>query len=1020
MAFESSRVFSIPSGAPFLASLADALLDGALVEGFRLRDDPLLLADSVVFLPTRRSVKAFQEILVERLGGAALLPRIAALGDVDEEMDEGLSGIPDDQHVMASLERRLVLARLVRRWALETSQNKDRALIAATAPEALHFATQLAALIDSFETEGVRWESLSTLVPENHAAAWDEILAFLKIAAEWWPEYLSASKSIGAFEKRRAELAAIARHLGANPPRGVIVGAGSTGSAPATASLLVTIASLPTGAVVLPGLDQNLDAQSWARLENDAYGFRVFTHPQRGLNRLLQKLATPRANVREIGRVSPAVANRQKLVSSAMRPAETTDQWAEQGAQDFSAGLAHMTVLEPRNERLEALCIALLLRQTLESKDKTAALITPDRALAKSVAAELSRWGIDVDDSAGQPLFDTPAGIFALLLADAAASYFSPSSLLQLFRHPLFCPPDFADCAQAIQALELGVLRGPEPAQGAAGLHLALAENRTEAAHSHHVHPTRKTLKEADWALAAKLIDMLDKALNPATMPQNVKDYGAFLHHALSCLSNAGIFDTVDGEALQLLLKAMQEDESDFTLSLQEFPSVLRALMQDHTVRPLRPSHPQIAILGLLEARLLHFDRVVLGGLVEGNWPPDAHNDPWLSRPMRAALTLPPPEWRLGLTAHDFEEALGRPDVILSRPLKKSGTPTVPARWLLRLEAVAGKAAWETVKARGKAYEAWAEALDKPAAQTPLPPPEPRPSLSLRPARLSVTEVEKLIRDPYHVYAHKILKLQPLDAVGLLPSFSERGSLVHDALEAFTKSGTKPDAPHALDALLQQGNELLEPLRAYPHLYHVWSIQFKRIARAFLEWETERAQLIAKTTVETRGTLGWKTAAGRDFTLSARADRIDTLVAGGYAIVDYKTGMPPSAKQVFAGFAPQLTLEAAMVQQGGFPTIPAAPVDALLYLRLSGGLPPLAELTVEPKREEGDADPLQTGIRNAIDGVRKLVDDFENPDTPYLSNLRPQFLKNHAAQPYRHLARVDEWGLFADEDGDDA
>jgi ATP-dependent helicase/nuclease subunit B len=1007
-----SRVFTIPPAAPFLPTLVRALLEGALVPDVDVRADPLILADSIIFLPTRRAVRRLQDVLIGQLGGSALLPRIAALGDLGEGDEE--SAETATAPVIDAFGRKLVLARLVRHWAMAMARSGSPPVIAANALEAVHLAGKLGELIDSFETEEVPWDAVRTLVPDNHAAAWEQILSFLNIAAEWWPQHMQATGGIGAARHRSDELAAVARLLGAKPQRGVVIAAGSTGSAPATAGLLATIATLPRGAVVLPGLDQVLDEESWHSLDNDAGDFRVFSHPQRGLNRLLQKFGLAREDVEPLGRVDAALAARQKLVSTALRPAATTDLWNAARSSARSQALDGVTLLEAANESDEALCIAVALRQVLETPGQTAALITPDRALARGVIAELARWDVSVDDSAGCPLSETPAGIFALLAAVAFAKNLAAETLLPLLTHPLFSPPVLPDSVRARIALELGVLRGAPVKASAQGLRGALEERRSDAASDPHAHPARKALADGDWQAAGELIGVLESAqaaFADCTGEPPLAQVAACHRAALAQLGGDSFFTGNDGEVLEGCLARLEADNSGFAVSLADYPAVLRSLMQSQTVRPARQAHPSIAILGLLEARLLDFDKVVLGGLNEGNWPPDARNDPWLSRPMRAQLGLPPPEWRLGLTAHDFEQAMGGRNMVLSRALKAGGAPTVPARWLLRLEAAASPESWQQAKARGDTLKSWAEALDSTDRSTPLAPPAPCPPVALRPSRLSVTEVETLIRDPYHIYARKVLALQPLEGIGLLPSFSERGSLVHDALAAFVGQGHEAASTNALPVLMEIGKEKLSAIEAFPALHGVWSIQFRRIAQWFLPWEAGRQRSISRSWVEVRGETSWTAVSGRRVTLSARADRVDEVHEGGYAIIDYKTGQPPSKNQVEAGFAPQMTLEAALVGMGGFAVIPQGDVGQLTYVHLSGGQPAGRENPIRFKEQT-----VMEASLKAYAQTRALIDLYEQPDRPYASHLRPQFLKGTYTRPYDHLARVAEWGAGADED----
>ncbi len=147
-----------------------------------------------------------------------------------------------------------------------------------------------------------------------------------------------------------------------------------------------------------------------------------------------------------------------------------------------------------------------------------------------------------------------------------------------------------------------------------------------------------------------------------------------------------------------------------------EFPDIFDALIATETVRDVRAHHPRLAILGPLEARLQHFDRIILGGLNEGGWPGQARNDPFLNRPMKAEIGLSTPERRIGQAAHDFQQLSGLGEVIYTRSLRAEGAPTVASRWLQRLAVVAGEQGAKRMRAAGSRYLALAQAVDETEA----------------------------------------------------------------------------------------------------------------------------------------------------------------------------------------------------------------------------------------------------------------------------------------------------------------
>ena len=456
---------------------------------------------------------------------------------------------------------------------------------------------------------------------------------------------------------------------------------------------------------------------------------------------------------------------------------------------------------------------------------------------------------------------------------------------------------------------------------------------------------------------------------------------------------------------------AANASHADFAVGTVDYADLFRTAICDRVVR--RPPLPgvRLHIYGPLEARLQSADRMVLGALIEGTWPPEIASDPWLSRPMRHALGLDLPERRISLSAHDFAQALGASEVILAYPAKLAGTPTVPSRFVQRLAAVAGEQRWQEVCARGARYLAWARALDRPAEVKRVDKPMPRPPRAARPTGLSVTDIENWLRDPYTIYAKHILKLRELDAVDLPPGAADRGIVIHAALSDFTKTfaAALPADPAA--ALIDIGRKHFATLEDYPEARAFWWPRFRRIARWFAGWEKGRRASLAVLTAELQGRIEISLGE-RVFTLRARADRIERLAGGRYAILDYKTGQVPSEKQVRIGVSPQLTLEAAILRHGGFPDIPAdASIAELVYVSLKGGDPAGDGVPIDFKN--GDAD---FHAERALEKLTSVAQRFENEQQPYQPLVLSMWKSRYGT--YDHLARVKEWSVAGPEDAE--
>ncbi len=1058
-ALTAPNVFTIPAGAPFLATLARALIGGALVEGFPGAGGPLDLASATIYVPTQRAAAALSHALVEAGGGTSLiLPRIAPLGAFEPSRDELAFAEPEEiptdaaPSAVGDLTRRMTLARLTRAWgeALRGAicrvdrdgrkifDESEPALVAASPAQAYALAGDLAALIDDLIIEGVDPVRLEGLVTDNFDPYWRITLDFLKIAFAQWPAWLDERGLIDRARRTALLVENEIQALASEAPRGPTIIAGSTGANRATARLIAAIARARQGAVVLPALDLGLDERAWAMIgASDEGALGVAGHPQAMLHRLLGSIDISRQDVKPLGIATDALRARAHTLSEALRPADSTDIWSQRredrsaGAlsdQAIERGLAEVAIIVADDDNEEAVALAVAMREALETPDKTAALITPDVAIARRVSAELARWGVEVEDSAGRTLGQTEAGVFARL-ALAAAQDFSALPLVALLAHPLTRLARAPEAlASAARALEIGVFRGIMPPTGLGDI-AVLMENARAAAVDRYAHEARRRLDEDDWRAAETLLRDADAGLAPlralgASAPLSLfiaahrAALDAFAAHDVEDSAHEAWSDAHGGEALRGLFDEWAEGaELGFSCSLADYGALFDAVASGQRAPPGRATHSRLQILGLLEARLLSFDLALLAGLDETIWPPAARTDAFLNRPMRAALGLSAPERRIGQTAHDFVAAFGAPQAIISRAKKRGGAPTVASRFLQRMSAVAGEAAMAAAEARGDKYIDLARALDRPAQYRPMPRPEPKPPRALRPSKLSVTRIETLRRDPYAVFAEAILRLTPLEPIGVETGPREIGNLWHGALQEFSEvfaSGRLP--ADAREQLLAIARAQFAPMLADPSFR---AMHWPRIAHgldAFLAFDADRRAGAERILIEQGGRLEIPLADGSLFTLTARADRIELLRGGGAALIDYKTGSPPGTGEIQVGFAPQLTLEAAMLSRGGFASLPGVEAVSALYFKLGGA-------------NGGEARDLKFKdatfaeiVERHFTGLKRLLDQFADPATPYLSRPYPKFAKRAGA--YDHLARVKEWsatgGQADDGQGDES
>lgn len=976
------RYYSIDPSRPFLADLARGLI-AAFGED---------LARAEIYLPTRRAARALGDAILDARAEegvrASLLPQMRAIGDIDEDELSVFAGDAADELDLApaisGVARTLALARLV--------AAKDRAFDGhENWPAALAAARELGRLLDSLYAEDADPARIGKIETGALARHWDVSRAFLEIVTAAWLAFLDAH-GVSDPAWRRARLISLkAERLLAAPPAHPIVIAGTTASAPSVARLVQAIASAPLGAAVLPGVDREIDATSFAAIENED------AHPQAGLQALLKKIGrAPRDIAPWPG--SGGGASRAGLLRLALRPAQATDEWlrliGEATAADPSLARATggLVLIEADTEDAEALIVAMLFRETLETDGATAMLVTPDRTLARRVALKMRRWNVTVDDSGGVPFANTACGTFLRLVAGFLADSGDPVATLALLRHPLaHLGLDDASRARGVDALD-SVLRGVRPANGLSDLAARVAG-------------------KGEALAALRVLDDAASLFADAAGAPFAKRLRAHLG-ASALIAGAGLWSGDDGAAgADLLDDVLQNEDALNAIRAGAYGEVFDALIAGAVVRRRSDAHPRLSILGPLEARLLSADHVILGGLNEGVWPQGAPADPFLSRSMRDFVGLPSPERRIGLSAHDFAQGASNPRVTLTRARRTGGAPSKPSRWIVRLRNILDGAGALGSVDQSALWRARAATLDRPESVTPAEAPRPRAGKDRRPDKLPVTDIEKWIRDPYAIYAKRLLRLQPLDEPGAPVGPREVGSLLH---AVFERAAKEPAAlpVEALRSILDEeapGAGLTGAERAF------WSASLEGALAWFAAFDAER-RVLGAAFVEEKGAL---TLAGVDppFTLTARADRIDLLTNGEAALFDYKLTTLPTEKQDKT-FSPQLALTAAIVAGGGFQAIGPARVASYQYLRAANRKDDHSD---QVGREGTEA---EAAAQDAIANLKAWIARFDDPGNAFLSKPRAQFIKKSGRGDedidtvFDQLARRREWMATDDAAGD--
>lgn len=929
------QLATVAFGWPFLPALARHLVD-------RFGTGPELARVQLI-LPSARARWALTEAFLDAGGGRAmLLPRVTAIAQVDE--DETLArlleeGAPDPPlAAIAPLARRLALAKLLCRAPDDAVAAADR------------LARDLARVLDLLAAHGVPAQRLEALEANMLAEHRQKRLKILEVIVSHWPGVLEVRGLSDPVQRRETLLAALADRWRQAPP-GPVVAAGFATAPPVVAHLLGVITRLPEGLVVLPGLDPGVSAADWERIG------AAPTHPLNGIHGLLAAIGAQPGDARLLGR--PAGARSQALLA-AFRPASA----APLPRAAPPEGVRAITLAGPEQE---ALAIALALRRALEVPGKTAALVTRSRPLARRVAAALQRWGIAVDDSAGEPLALRPPGALLLALVEAAATRFRPVPLLAVLKHPLALGTSDAaraDWLAQVRRLDLE-LRGPAPAPGLDG-----ARARLQAS-------CPALLGWWDAEVAPRLSPL--EALFAAGGAPSLSQLAATLSEAGTQLAGDRLWAGPDGRALGDLLAAIDSapDAARLAVGRDEALALFHALLSDVPVRPPWRRHPRLAILGPLEARLAHADLLILGDMNEGSWPAPPAPDPWLPPAARQALGLPPAEARIGLEAHDLLSATAAQELLLTRARRDDAGPTVASRFLLRLEAAFGDLPGDEVADI-------AARLDGSARTCRFPRPEPAPPAAERPRRLRVTEADMLAADPFSFYARRMLGLEELRPLEQEADAAVRGIAVHRILERLVKE--RPGDPEALVA------EELAKLGGDPALLRLWAPRVRRMV-AWVEGQlvAERQGGWQRFETEVKLGLDW-----RGVQIDGKADRIDVHADGRIRIIDYKTGNVPTKGDFEAGRARQLPLLRLLVEEGGHAELQGE-VAELAYWKLNGG--------TTDSRIVGAT---WTAERATLkDDLGQLFARFLFGSEPFVAKLNPVFARQYRS--FDQLARVEEW-----------
>jgi ATP-dependent helicase/nuclease subunit B len=662
-------------------------------------------------------------------------------------------------------------------------------------------------------------------------------------------------------------------------------------------------------------------------------------------------------------------------------------------------------LIETRSLQEQAVTAALILRECLETPGRTGCLVTPDRQLARRVKVELKRWNVTINDSAGEPLVRFGGASLLNLLIEALLGRFTAETLAALLRHDLAgfgLPPE--EPRHHASLIELALLRtgtgAPEIGKLSHALRIA-----TDRKIRYQLHLLLQSVSDEQWEATIAHCSRIAAVLEPllSDHPTTLEAHLERLITACEAMAGDAFWLGEGGDVLQEGLSLLKQESRHLRhCDLPRAAAVIRHWLHGLPVRSQQNGQSPLAILGLLEARLIPADVMVLAGLNEGNWPGAPDCGPWINRPMRDVLAMKQPEAQIGQTAHDFVQAFGNSQVRLLWSRRIGDSPGTPSRWVQRLQMIL-----ETAKLKDRFLnDDWpqmARSLSQSVKVTPIGMPKPRPPVLLRPSGLSVTRIERLIRDPYAIYARYVLKLEPVKPISSSPDPARRGIIFHGAIGDFLSDFPQHLPANVAAALEAEGSRHFQQIADYPGLVSFWWPRFRRIAQWIAQEEPTWREGVERVVAERKGKLTFDIRNGQ-FTLTCRVDRIDLMADGKARITDYKTGAVPSRKQVESGLAPQLTLQAAILARGGFEDVNAKQTDEIAYVHLTGADPAGVKKIMDV--------PVMELAEKHFAQLQKLLSDYAVEAQPYYP--RALMEKDEDEGDYDHLSRFREWTLSGD------
>ncbi len=995
--------YNIPFSQTFSEVLAANLLHS-------YKNDDFGLGLITLFLPTARACLAMRDAFLRNSeGSSVIMPKMIPLSEVDENtmlpfMDHTFAQIKPP---ISSLKRDIYLTRLIAQTTgIQGKQDKENI----SYDQAAYIAKSLAKLLDDSQHFGVNLEHIQSLARGEHAEHWQPILTFLDIIYQHWPKILDSLQVQDGAAYQDQILRLLSNLWEKQPPQSPIIAAGINRNIPAVHEFLNAIVHHAKGAIIFQGVEQITPELETYFHDHDHDWFsqaQAQSSPLWVTSSILKHLDVKPQNVQNLAINTAAKQshiNRAIFLADCLKPVSVFPDF-----DDFSTDLLdNFELIECENLIHEAQTIALIMRQQLEKSGKTAALVTPNRALAQHVTAQLKRWGLNIDDSAGTPLSQTPIGIYLKATAQLACSGIRPKDLMALLKHPFTkMGLPIQDFRSHVRKLDL-LLRSAGNIKGLDAIKQAILQN------SHISSNLLNILNEFDVKITPLLQELSKAKASPQIL---LRKQIEFVQWAASDETSSGsdeLWKQEAGHSAAELLSALLEELSIIEhIQPSRWTEFLNIFLQGQTVRPMKRAHPRLSIWGMVESRMMQADLVIIGSVNEGHWPQIPDAGPWLNRPMRSNIGLPSVEQEIGLNAADFLNLATTEHVIITRAITENA-PMEKSRFLRRIEASLQKQKHLSLIKENSPFLDWrAQLINKEQTPNLLPAqkPAPKPPFDVRPQQLSITDFGRLINDSYAIYGKKILNLKPLDDLEKDMDHKNFGTLAHEVLELYMHNNqVKGNIPQKTDLSALQ-NLALEKLNEQnlPKPQHIfWQVRLNRLCQSFFAQELIARKKTQKSWLEIEGAMQFQRPLST-FTLKGKADRIDLLSDGSLRIIDYKTGRLPAKSKVIQFEEPQLLLEAILARHHGFGEL-SGEASLLEYWHISGNLGAKSE-NIELQDKYADL------IDDAYIKICKTIDDYNDTAKAYEPYSGGKILPY--GSDYDHLSRFNEWQTHFGDDGEE-